>query len=189
MCACRARAKTNARVFPLTHHSPSTTHPQRASLVAVQAARPTLASVVAADVATKTATSKGSPTRNLHRIASSLAFLADLLSALAANPTAPLRPAAADAYGRTLAAAHNGLLRAGVRASLYLLPDRAMFLASAGEPTDNDARTSADAAALARVLAAVVARIEALFAGAGVKMPVSDVRWLPSGGGATVAAG
>lgn len=153
----------------------------------MQAARPTLASVVAADVAAGTATVKNSPTRNLHRIASSLAFLADLLAALAADPAAALRPAAADAYGRTLAAAHNGLLRAGVRASLYLLPDRAAFLAAAGEPAGDEA--TADAAALARVLARVVARVEALFASAGVKMPVSDVRWLPSGGGAPVNAG
>ena len=162
---------------------------QRASLVAVQAALPTLAAVVAADVAAGTATTKNSPTRNLHRIVTSLAFLADLLRRLAASPAAALRPAAADAYGATLAACHNGLLRAGVRASLYLLPDRATFLACVGEPPEHgdDADAASAAADGARALAAdlgrVVGAVEGLFVRAGVRMPVSDVRWLPAAAG------
>ena len=130
------------------------------------------------------ATTKNSPARNLHRIATSIAFLADLLARLAgargekgATPAA-LRAAAGDAYAATLARCHGVLLRAGVRASLYLLPDRATFLACVGE---TEASAAAAVAPLAPALAAVVARVEALYGDA--RMPVSDARFLPAAAG------
>jgi hypothetical protein len=69
------------------------------------------------------ASTRGSAARNLHRVGLALSFLAELLAALASEPGLALRAAAGPAYAATLATCHTGILRAGVRAALYLLPD------------------------------------------------------------------
>lgn len=135
--------------------------------------------MVAADVAAGTATTRGSATRNLHRVSLALAFLADLLARLGADAGATLRSAAGAAYAGTLATCHTAILRAGVRAALYLLPDRAAFLASLGA---DEASASAAAGRLVPALRTVVSRVDALYGGAPA-MPVSEVKWLPKTGG------
>lgn len=150
---------------------------QRMSLVAVQDTLQTLQAVVDADVAANCVTVRGSAARNLHRLASSLAFAAELLAALAADASAPLRAATGAAYAKTLANYHTAFLRAGIRASTYLLPDRASFLRSLGE-TEASAMEEAEKR-LVPALRAVVAAVEALFVGVAA-MPVSEVRFLPS---------
>ena len=147
------------------------------SLVAVQDTLSTLQAVIDADVAANRVTVRGSAARNLHRLATGLAFAAELLAALAADASTPLRTAASAAYGKTLATYHTALLRAGVKASTYLLPDRAAFLRSLGE-TEASAREEVEGA-LVPALRAVVAAVEALFVGVAA-MPVSEVRFLPS---------
>jgi len=162
--------------LPLLPHLPST-QKQRLSLVAVEETLTTLQAVVDADVAAQRVTVRGSAARNLHRLASGLAFAAELLAALAADPATPLRAAAGAAYGKTLANYHTAFLRAGVKASTYLLPDRASFLRSLGE-NEETAREEVEKA-LVPALRAVVAAVEALFVGVAA-MPVSEVRFLPS---------
>ena len=147
------------------------------SLVAVQDVLATLQAVVDADAAAGRATARGSAARNLHRLASGLAFAAELLAALAADAACPLRTAAGSAYAKTLARYHTAFLRAGVKASTYLLPDRAAFLRSLGE-TEASAREEAEKS-LVPALTAVVAAVERLFVGVAA-MPVSEVRFLPS---------
>ena len=181
----RARSRCPPLPPPLSP-SPSPSL-QRASIAAAAPAHPTLAALVAADVAAGVASTRGSAARNLHRVGLALSFLAELLAALASEPGLALRAAAGPAYAATLATCHTGILRAGVRAALYLLPDRAAFMASLGE-------TEASAAAASRQLVpslrAVVARVEALYAGAPA-MPVSEVKWIPknSAGGKRAEAG
>ena len=147
------------------------------SLVAVQDSLTTLQAVVDADAAAGRATVRGSAARNLHRLASGLAFAAELLAALAADAACPLRTAAGAAYAKTLANYHTALLRAGVRASTYLLPDRAAFLRSLGE-SEATAKEEVERS-LVPALRAVVAAVERLFVGVAA-MPVSEVRFLPS---------
>ena len=147
------------------------------SLVAVQDSLTTLQAVVDADAAANRATVRGSAARNLHRLATGLSFAAELLSALAADPACPLRTAASSAYTQTLAKYHTAFLRAGVKASTYLLPDRATFLRSLGE-TEESASEEVEKT-LVPALRAVVAAVERLFVGVAV-MPVSEVRFLPS---------
>jgi len=141
--------------------------------------------MVAADVAAGVAATRGSSARNLHRVGLALSFLADLLARLAADPGLPLRAAAGAAYAGSLATCHTGLLRAGVRAALYLLPDRAAFMASLGE---TEASAYEAAGRLVPALRGVVARVEALYSGAPA-MPVSEVKWIPKSKREEAAAG
>ena len=159
------------------HFAKNELETKRMSLVAVQDTLQTLQAVVDADVAANCVTVRGSAARNLHRLASSLAFAAELLAALAADASAPLRAATGAAYAKTLANYHTLFLRAGIRASTYLLPDRASLLRSLGE-TEASAREEAEKR-LVPALRAVVAAVEALFVGVAA-MPVSEVRFLPS---------
>jgi hypothetical protein len=135
--------------------------------------------MVSADVAAGVSQQRGSTARNLHRVGLALAFLADLLSRLASDAGASLRAAAGAAYAGTLATCHTSILRAGVKAALYLLPDRAAFLASLGE---DEAGAAGAADRLVPALRAVVARVERLYGGAPA-MPVSEVKWIPKAGG------
>jgi hypothetical protein len=134
--------------------------------------------MVASDVAAGVSQQRGSTARNLHRVGLALAFLADLLARLAADAGASLRSAAGAAYGGTLATCHTSILRAGVKAALYLLPDRAAFMASLGE---DEAGAKAAADRLVPALRKVVARVEGLYGGAPA-MPVSEVKWIPKAG-------
>ena len=52
-------------------------------------------------------TVKNSPSRNLHRLLSSVSFIAALLQNLAADPKTSLHSAAASAYNNTMSPMHN----------------------------------------------------------------------------------
>lgn len=54
-----------------------------------------------------TVTVKNSPSRNLHRLLSSVSFIAALLQNLAADPKTSLHTAAASAYNNTMSPMHN----------------------------------------------------------------------------------
>lgn len=179
------RANLNASSPSLFSPCPLFSITQRASIAAASPTHPTLASMVSADVAAGVAATRGSAARNLHRVGLALSFLADLLARLAADPALALRAAAGAAYAGSLATCHTGILRAGVRAALYLLPDRASFMASLNE---SEASAAASAASLVPALRAVVSRVDALYSGVP-SMPVSEVKWLPKSSGRKEGAG
>ncbi|KAK9839691.1 hypothetical protein WJX81_006404 [Elliptochloris bilobata] len=132
------------------HFAKSEMEAKRATLVSVQESLRTLDEVVKADVKAGTVTTKNSGARNLSRLLSGVAFIAGLLQRLAADPAVSLREAANEAYSSTLAPIHTYLVRAAIRASMFLLPDRTAFLKSIGESEDS---ARAHAAALDRQVA------------------------------------
>lgn len=85
------------------------------------------------DVQAGTVTVKGSPSRNLHRLLSSISFIALLLQNLGSDPKCTLHTAAANAYNASMSPMHNFVVRTAVKASMYTLPSREQFLASIGE--------------------------------------------------------
>ena len=56
-------------------------------------------------------TVKNSPSRNLHRLLSSVSFIAALLQNLAADPKTSLHTAAASAYNNTMSPMHNFMVK------------------------------------------------------------------------------
>eukprot|EP00891_Asterochloris_glomerata_P009636 jgi/Astpho2/9636/e_gw1.00146.147.1_t len=145
---------------------------KRETLEQIAPKLPTLNEVVAADKKAGTVTVKNSPSRNLHRLLSSVSFIAALLQNLAADPKTSLHTAAASAYNNTMSPMHNFMVRTAVKASFYTLPTRAGFLESIGETE----RTAKDHAAhFVPSASELVKRVEALFD--GTQMPKSDTTW------------
>ena len=76
---------------------------RRATSLHLQLPRPTCNAALQAG----TVTVKNSPSRNLHRLLSSVSFIAALLQNLAADPKTSLHTAAASAYNNTMSPMHN----------------------------------------------------------------------------------
>ncbi|CAK0783144.1 hypothetical protein CVIRNUC_006340 [Coccomyxa viridis] len=169
-------------MFPVFDHLGTVFHfakgemnTKKDSLQKVQHQLPTLDAVVAADKKSNTVTKKNSGSRNLHRLLTAVLFVSGLLQNMAKNSATTLRQAASEAYDATLAPVHTYFVRTAVKASLYLLPDRATFLHSIGE-TEETAKVRA--AGFVPKVGTFVERVMHLYD--GTSMPASDVRFLPS---------
>ncbi|GLI59613.1 hypothetical protein VaNZ11_001545 [Volvox africanus] len=141
----------------------------------------TLREVVAADIEANRATHKGSCARNLHRLMLVITFVRLMLSNLLENPSMQLKDALWNAYQGSLGPIHTYMVRTAVWAGLVTMPTRETFMRSIGE-TEESAR-----AHVPEVIATsgqVVARLEALY-GTAIKMPASDVTFIPTGPPAT----
>lgn len=146
------------------------------SLRQVQETHSTLDLVIYSDKEAGVVTSKGSRSRNLHRLMTVMAFVRVLLEYLKENKQATLREAAAVAYDKTLGPYHATVLKIGVKASFITLPTRQYFIDSIGETEESAAARAAEFIQAADNVCTV---IEKLYA--GCKMPVSDVKFLRSG--------
>ncbi|CAL8471934.1 g11476 [Coccomyxa elongata] len=148
---------------------------KRESLVKIQDNLPTLTEVVEQDKKTNTVTKKNSCARNLHRLLSAVSFVANLLQNLAKDSSVTLHQAASDAYDATLAPVHTYFVRMAVKTSMYLLPDRATFIASIGE---TEATAREHGAKFVPAVEELLVKVLSLYE--GTQMPASDVKFLPS---------
>jgi len=120
---------------------------KHASLVAATGALPTLAAVLAADVAAGTVKTSNHPTRNLLRLKRAVAFVAILFGSLLAEEEgseAGPSAAASAAYDETMSPYHLFPIRMTVRLALRGLPaDTAGFWAWFGEELNDETRAVA----------------------------------------------
>ncbi|GIL77036.1 hypothetical protein Vretimale_3239 [Volvox reticuliferus] len=143
----------------------------------------TLREVVAADIAANRATLKGSCARNLHRLMLVITFVRLMLSNLLENPSMQLKDALWNAYQGSLSPIHTYMVRTAVWAGLVTMPSRETFMRSIGE-TEESAR--AHVPEVITTSGQVIARLEALY-GTAIKMPTSDVTFIPTGPPATMS--
>ena len=136
----------------------------------------TLREVVEVDVMANRATQKGSCARNLHRLMLVITFVRLMLSNLLDNPTMQLKDALWNAYQGSLSPIHTYMVRTAVWAGLVTMPTRETFMRGIGETEETARAHVPEVVANATV---VVERLEALY-GTAIKMPASDLKFLPT---------
>ncbi|GLC37363.1 hypothetical protein PLESTB_001595300 [Pleodorina starrii] len=154
------------------------------SIKRVSAQLITLREVVEVDIRANRATNKGSCARNLHRLMLVITFVRLMLSNLLENPSMQLKDALWNAYQGSLSPIHTYMVRTAVWAGLVTMPSRETFMRSIGE-TEESAR--AHVPAVVAAAGEVVARLETLY-GNGLRMPASDVTFIPTAPPAPAAA-
>lgn len=143
------------------------------SLKAVEAQRPTLEAIVAADKAAGQVTVKNSCARNLHRLMSAFCFVSVLFEKLVDNPGVPVSEATSAAYDCTLAEIHTMIVRTAIRAGMWALPTREQFMVAVGETEETAKPHALEFISYSK---RIVAAIEKLYDG---PMPASTFSMWP----------
>lgn len=140
---------------------------KRETLVKVADQYPHLDDVVAAGKKDGSIVKKNSPSRNLHRLLTSVSFISYIFENLSQGKE--LREAVTDAYDKTLALIHTWVVRAGIKTGMLGLPSTETFFSSIGE-THESAREHAKG--FMEAANVIVGQISKLYE--GVEIPRSD---------------